>query len=254
MPSAHPFRRPGASPARTGTARTTGRRATTGAARDSRSRVVPITGRSTSADAHASRARPQRAPRGSGETPQVRGERTRRRIAEAVITLMEEHAEAPTAKEVAARAGVSVRLVFHHFEDMDTLYRLVADIQVERHWQTSHPPSAELPLDTRIDRTVAQRAKLFDAVAPVRRTALTLTLRYPDVAAALSSSDQMLHSWTVTTFGAELAGAGKERRDLQAALDAALSFETWDRLRRAEHLSSAAARRVVARTVRALLV
>lgn len=188
-----------------------------------------------------------------GVTPKVRGERTRRRIAESVISLMEEQQQPPTAKEVAARAGVSVRLIFHHFEDMDTLYKMVAGMQFERHWKSLDPVPAELPLDQRIERTVARRAKLFDSIAPVRRTAIVLAARFPEQAAGLSESDRLLRDWTSLTFSSELSAAGRERRDLQAALDTVLSFETWERLRHAQGLSNAAARRVMNRTVRALL-
>ncbi|HEV7761595.1 MAG TPA: hypothetical protein VGO78_21460, partial [Acidimicrobiales bacterium] len=41
--------------------------------------------------------------------------------------------------------------------------------------------------------------------------------------------------------------------DLLDALDAAASWEAWDRLRSAQHLSIAAARRVMATTLSALL-
>lgn len=237
-------------------------RTTRSPARAVRPTVVPITRRS--APSTRTNGRPARAQNGRaggaganadshGETPQVRGARTRRRIAEAVISLMEEQGSPPTAKEIAARAGVSVRLVFHHFDDMDALYKMVITVQIERHWLAATPPPPELPLDKRIDRTVAQRAKLFDTIGPVRRKGMALMYRYPDIAAGLASTDRTLHEWTSVTFAPELGVARGERRDLQAALDAALSFETWDRLRSREGLSVAAARRVVARTVRALL-
>ena len=35
---------------------------------------------------------------------------------------------------MAKRAGVSLRLVFHHFADMDDLYQFVAALQLRRQW------------------------------------------------------------------------------------------------------------------------
>jgi AcrR family transcriptional regulator len=188
-----------------------------------------------------------------GEIPKERGERTRARIAEAVIALLAESDLPPTAKEVAARAGVSVRLVFHHFEDMDALYRAVSRTQYERHWRAVRPVPADLPLDRRVERTVQQRAKLFEAISPVRRKAATLVARHQDVAEGFARTNGLLRSWLETTFAEELKAAGRERRELLGALEAAASWEMWERLRRVQGLTPAAARRVVARTMRALL-
>jgi AcrR family transcriptional regulator len=188
-----------------------------------------------------------------GETPKERGEQTRARIADAVIDLLTETELPPTAKEVATRAGVSVRLVFHHFEDMDALYRAVARAQFDRHWRGLRPVAGDLPVGQRIDRTVHQRARLFDAVAPVRRKAATLALRHQDIAQSFELTNKMLRNWLEETFADELRTAGRSRPDLLAALEAAASWEMWDRLRRIQGLSAAAARRVVARTLRSLL-
>ena len=188
-----------------------------------------------------------------GESPKERGERTRARIAEAVIDLLAESELPPTAKEIAARAAVSVRLVFHHFEDMDALYRAVARSQIERHWLSIRPVPRGLPVGQRIDRTVQRRARLFEAVTPVRRKAIALATRHQDVAQGLELTDTMLRTWLEETFADELRAAGRHRLELLAALEAAASWEAWDRLRRVQGLPNAAARRVVARTLRALL-
>ena len=51
----------------------------------------------------------------------ARGQRTRANVAGALIALLREGDTEPTARAVAERAGVSLRLVFHHFADMDEL-------------------------------------------------------------------------------------------------------------------------------------
>jgi AcrR family transcriptional regulator len=188
-----------------------------------------------------------------GETPKARGEQTRARIAEAVIDLLGQGDLPPTAKEVATRAGVSVRLVFHHFDDMDALYRAVASTQIERHWGKVRPVPGDLPVGQRIDRTVHQRAKLFDAIGPVRRKASSLAARHPDIDEGLELTNTMLRTWIEETFADELEAAGRGRRDLLGALEAAASFEMWERLRRVQGLPRAAAHRVVVRMLRALL-
>lgn len=198
-------------------------------------------------------APPGRNGSGRGETPKARGERTRRRVAEALAALLDEGDPAPTAKAVANRAGVSVRLVFHHFEDMEALHRTVARAQFDRHWRGLRPVPPGLPIAQRIDRTVQQRAKLFDTISPVRRNAASLALRHEEIAKGFDYTNRLLRTWLEETFGHELKAAGRERRELLAAIEAAASWETWERLRRTQGFSSAAARRVVARTLRALL-
>lgn len=216
----------------------------TGSGRAPRPNLVQVSGR------------PRRAGSGrmqKGETPKERGERTRARIAESVLDLLAGSDLPPTAKEVAAEAGVSVRLVFHHFEDMDALYRAVQRAQIERHWQGLRTVSPDLPLGQRIDRTVQQRVKLFEAVSPVRRKAVALAARHQDVADGLDLTNTMLREWLEETFANELRAAKRHRRELLAAVEVASSWETWDRLRRIQNLQIAAARRVVARSLHALL-
>jgi TetR/AcrR family transcriptional regulator, regulator of autoinduction and epiphytic fitness len=188
-----------------------------------------------------------------GETPKARGERTRQRVGESLVELLAEGDPAPTAKAVAARAGVSVRLVFHHFEDMDSLYRMVMTMQAERYWDAVRPVPPDLPLGDRIDQTVLQRAKLFDAIGPVRRASSAIAARDEDIAERIAGSDARLRSWLEAAFARELRASGRERRELLSAVDTAASWEAWDRLRRAERLSAAASRRVMARTLRSLL-
>jgi len=64
----------------------------------------------------------------------ARGQRTRRNVAEALMELLREGDQEPTARAVAQQAGVSLRLVFHHFTEMDDLYHFVAALQLRRQW------------------------------------------------------------------------------------------------------------------------
>ena len=187
------------------------------------------------------------------ETPRARGERTRARVADALVDLLAAGDPAPTAKEVAARAGVSVRLVFHHFEDMETLYRAALDAQLASHWAAVRNVEPTLPLDERVDRTVQQRGRLFDAVGPVQRAVTALPVRRDDITVAVAKTDDLQRQWVQRTFGPELGRSGRQRKELLDALDAAASFEAWDRLRRVQGLSAPAARRAMARTVTSLL-
>ncbi len=188
-----------------------------------------------------------------GETPRTRGERTRQRVAEALIELVAEGDHSPTAKAVAERAGVSVRLVFHHFADMDALYRLAIEVQAHRHWAEVHEVPSTASLDERVERTVQQRAKVFEAVGPVRQALVPIVSRNAEIAEAVAASERRLRDLLDATFSRELQRAGRGRKELLDAIDAAASWEAWDRLRRCQRLAPAAARKVVGRTLLGLL-
>ena len=79
----------------------------------------------------------------------ARGQRTRRNVAEALMELLREGDQEPTARAVAQRAGVSLRLVFHHFTEMDDLYHYVAALQLRRQWSDMPRISSKLALATR---------------------------------------------------------------------------------------------------------
>src|ERR1700723_3771814 len=57
----------------------------------------------------------------------VRGHNNRRRIVAAMLELVRAGAISPSAEDVAERAGVGLRTVFRHFDDMDSLYREMAE-------------------------------------------------------------------------------------------------------------------------------
>src|SRR5271154_5627841 len=126
-------------------------------------------------------------PAGDGRV--ARGQRTRRSVAEALMALLRAGDSDPTAKAVARRAGVSLRLVFHHFADMDDLYQFVGALLLRRQWADMPQLSPELSLSTRIERTVAHRAALFEETSEVRRALACRAPTCPGVGQALAAPD-----------------------------------------------------------------
>src|SRR5271170_3542067 len=121
----------------------------------------------------------------------ARGQRTRRSLAEALVQLLRDGESDPTAKAVAGRAGVSLRLVFHHFADMDDLYQFVGALQLRRQWADMPQLSPRLSLSIRIERTVAHRAALFEETSEVRRALVCRAPTCPGVGQALAASDDL---------------------------------------------------------------
>jgi hypothetical protein len=100
-----------------------------------------------------------------------------------------------------------------------------------------------------VTATVNQRARLFDAIAPVRRAAAHASDSSPTLARQLDSSRSMLRSRLRQTFSPELSmqidGSSPTVRELLDALEVATSFETWDQLRRVAGRSTSATCQIV---------
>jgi AcrR family transcriptional regulator len=183
----------------------------------------------------------------------ARGQRTRRAVAEALMELLRAGDPDPTAKAVALRAGVSLRLVFHHFDDMDDLYQFVAALQLRRQWADLPQLSPRLSRATRVERTVAHRAAHFEEIAEVRRALVCRAPTSPAVRRAIGSADSLLLRDLEATFAPELERlpAGL-RADQVGAMDTCTSWEAWERLRTASGFPVRGARRVMTLMLTAL--
>jgi AcrR family transcriptional regulator len=148
---------------------------------------------------------------------------------------------------------VSLRLVFHHFADMDDLYHLVAALQLRRQWSGMPRLSSRLSLTSRIERTVAHRAALFEEISPVRHALARRAPFSPAVAQAIAAADNLLRESLRATFAPELTElAPAVRAEYLGAIDASTSWELWERLRRVSGTGVRAPRRVMTRMVTAL--
>ena len=183
----------------------------------------------------------------------LRSLRTREAIVDATIGLLEQGDLRPTAPRVAERAGVSVRSVFQHFDDLETLHASVAERLVERVAVLVVPVPSDLPLAERLDRFVHQRSLLLEAVTPIRRAADVHGPFSTEITARLRDGQAFLRSELVRTFEPELDAAGAARDDVLDCLDSALSWATWEGLRTGLGRSQDEAERVVRRLAAAVL-
>jgi AcrR family transcriptional regulator len=160
-----------------------------------------------------------------------------------MISLVEEGVARPTARRIAERAGVSLRLVFHHFDDLESILSAAVEIQEERHWRHVQPVVPTLPVSDRVARVVRQRVAVFHAVAPVRRSAELFEDSSPVVAAELDRGRQWLRDQLRATFAPELAlRRPAEAQVLLDSLEVATSWETWEQLQRLGRTPSACRR------------
>jgi AcrR family transcriptional regulator len=184
----------------------------------------------------------------------ARAERTNEAVVEALLELIEDGDLQPSATRIAERAGVSLRTVFHHFEDMDSLFATAADRQIQRYATSARPVSADGPIAGRIDAFVAERGRMLESLTPVRRAATLSEPFSPPLASRLRWARERARKEVAIVFAPELAvRSAADRRELLAALAAVTDWSLWEALRAHQALSPAQARRTLGRIVSALL-
>lgn len=184
----------------------------------------------------------------------ARSERSRRAVVAALLDLFEEGELRPTAAQIAQRAGVSLRSVFQHFESLETLFAAAADLQMERLAPLLVPIPTAGSFSGRLTMLVTRRSRVLEAIAPVRRASLRVEPFSNEVRTRLELARARGRKEMERVFARELGALPPaERRDVAAALGAAASWSTWEHLRRHQGLSVERARKVLARTIAALL-
>ena len=184
----------------------------------------------------------------------ARSERTRAAVAKAMLECFVAGSPRPTAEEIAARAGVSSRAVFRHFDNLETLREEVARQQVEQVSRVLPPIITAGTLAQKIDALVANSACRNEMIAPVRRAVIAT---YP-----VSNQVRQRHAWLRRivrkqirkVFNNELAVLpDKKRAQRVAAIRTLLSFSYWNALREHEGLSHDAATQILREGLSALL-
>ncbi|HEY8545148.1 MAG TPA: TetR/AcrR family transcriptional regulator [Acidimicrobiales bacterium] len=178
--------------------------------------------------------------------------RNRDAVVEAILGLLDEGVARPTAQDIAARAGVSMRSIFRLFDDMEALHRAAIERQTARIEALLVEPPTDGPLADRIAAVTDNRAEVFEAISPARRLANRLAPTSPAIAGELARFGRYLRRQLATTFAPELGRPGADALLLDA-LDAATSWDAWERLRVNQGLGPDDARRTVTLTVTALL-
>ena len=181
----------------------------------------------------------------------ARALRTREAIVDACISLVEEGVLKPTAPRIAERAGVSVRSVFQHFDDLESLFAMVAERAVGQIATLFEPIDPELPLPDRVQRFAAERRRLLEAMTPIRRAAVIHAPFSPEIRSRLQAGHDFLRADLMRVFGPELeATAADEREQLLDLLDTASSWSTWETLRTLNGRSPAECEALLIRMIR----
>lgn len=178
-----------------------------------------------------------------------RSERSKHKIAAAMIELIMEGDLAPSAEAVAERAKVGLRSVFRHFRDMDSLF-----LEVSKIMRAEYEPQA-LVIDPDRDwydqllEMIALRCRIFDKIMPIQQSTLTQKHRSKFIQQEITRNNALLRNLFLEVLPANI----KTKAQTVEALDAILSPSTWMRLRLDQGLTRARARKTIETMVAALV-
>jgi len=175
----------------------------------------------------------------------LRSERTRQLIIEAYLDLLRESPEAPTAAQIARRAGYSVRSVFERFDDLLALALATADYAFAQGTAQAVIRNVDADRPTRLRTQIETRAQTCERWLPLWRALLLhqnesdlLKERITRMRYAMVARLQLMYRPELSTL------PESEQKQLLIALEALTEFENWGRMREHHGLSVEAARDV----------
>lgn len=184
------------------------------------------------------------------EAPQdgrrARTEASRQRIVEAMLALAREGEVDPSAELVAERAGVGRRTVFRLFQDMDSLYRELHAAMERRIEHIRVIPIDGATWQERLNKLIERRVKLFEEILPIKMAGDVHRHRSKFLQDSHADVQKILRLMLRFVLPKTIDG------DQFEAIDAALSIDTWERLRIDQKLSAKAAQRVLTQMATAL--
>lgn len=181
-----------------------------------------------------------------------RRERSRsshKRIVAAMMGLIEGGDLMPSAARVAEEAGVGLRTVFRHFDDMDSLYREISRIVGERIWPVITAPYDNGDWRADIRELTRRRARVFETMLPFRLAANIKRYQSPFLMGQYAQVVTMERDLVLRLLPADVIG---DRYRVEA-LCATLSFQNWRAIRQDQGLSVEDAGAVVSHMIDALV-
>lgn len=195
--------------------------------------------------ASAAAAEPRRTP-AQQDGRLTRAARTRTAVVDALLTLNEQGQLRPTARDIAAEAGVSLRSLYVHFDDLEALFVAAAARYTERLADVVAPPLTDGTFADRLESFLDRRVRIHEFGGGVRRAAMLQEPFSPVLQQVLNSGRQALRADIGCCFVPEIdaataAGGAEAAAGLTSGLDIATSPLTWESLRVHQGLSADAA-------------
>jgi AcrR family transcriptional regulator len=169
------------------------------------------------------------------------------RIIAAYMGLMRDGVPTPTARQIALRAKLSVRVIFKHFADLTLLRsQAIGRLPILSRTFFAKPARRSMPPEEGLRDFVERQTRMFEEIAPFRRSASMIEYTDPYVAVVMRKVRNAAAKDIQAATGPALRRLpANERRELLVALHALCAWPSWELLRSHHGLSAAAARRVL---------
>ncbi|NDH63196.1 MAG: TetR/AcrR family transcriptional regulator [Alphaproteobacteria bacterium] len=162
----------------------------------------------------------------------LRSERTRHLIIEAYLDLLNLAPGTPTAAQIAARAGYSVRSIFERFSDLDALGLAAMDYALAVGQAEAVARDVDGDRPTRIRSHVETRAYATEKWLPLWRILIRTQDKMPDLKSRIALARQGNLERLKLMYRPELSTLeAPARAQLLVALVVLISFESWDLMR-----------------------
>ncbi|MFD7138308.1 TetR/AcrR family transcriptional regulator [Streptomyces sp. NPDC059919] len=182
-----------------------------------------------------------------------RSRQSRVKIADAVLSLLDEGESHFPADRVAERAGVSRRLVFHHYADMSQLVETAIARRLEQLIEQTRPLPTDGPRAARVAALTEQRARILEWITPAQLTLLRLERNGDRIREVTRQVLDFARGRLAEVFAVELDRLPAERRtEVLHGLDAVTTWGAWYHWR-SSGLSVESAARTMETAVHALL-
>lgn len=184
-----------------------------------------------------------------GDGRRARSQTSRDKIVAAVLQLIEAGDLSPSAARVAEVAGVGLRSVFRHFDDMDSLYQEVSERVSAQVMPLLREEVIGATWKERLLRNVERRTSIFERIHPFRLSASFKRFR----SAFLTEEYRRTLQLEAATVEALLPAHIQEDVVSTRSIKVILSFQNWHALRFEQDLSIEDAREVVSRLLTDIL-
>lgn len=173
----------------------------------------------------------------------ARSQRTRAGISNALLQLLEEGHHEPPAQQVAERANCSVRAIFHHFDDMESLYFEVVDNHARRIMPLLAATCGRRSTLGKARQTIELHDDLYSRTAPLLSgIRINVAARGSNkIGETLNQVRRATSAQIQKTFASEL-NRHSNPYDAMSRLEAVISYEMWDHFRRIQGCSRQATR------------
>lgn len=162
----------------------------------------------------------------------LRSERTRHLIIEAYLDLLKLAPGTPTAAQIAARAGYSVRSIFERFSDLDALGLAAMEYALAVGQAEAVARDVDGDRPTRIRSHVETRAYATEKWLPLWRILIRTQDKMPDLKSRIALARQGNLERLKLMYRPELSTLeAPARAQLLVALVVLISFESWDLMR-----------------------